>query len=212
VTTDVRDAWSDRPIVIDAETLASEIHRLLVVSDGADVPSLIHDAATGRFDRLAGSIEQAGTDPAAAVEHLAMFWSIVCSEGWARFDPARTASVGAGSYFLASQLDTARAWALACDAMPGASLSQGDAAAVRSMVPVLLLNGAEDPQDPPSNVAGAAREFPNSLELAVAGLGHTIGTRGCLPAVVGAFIAAGSVVGLDTSCVASMTPAPFVTP
>jgi hypothetical protein len=30
VTTDVREPWSDQPIVVDREKLASEIHRLLV--------------------------------------------------------------------------------------------------------------------------------------------------------------------------------------
>jgi hypothetical protein len=77
---------------------------------------------------------------------------------------------------------------------------------------VLLINGAEDPQDPPSNVADAPTELPNSLELSPAGLGHVVGYMGCLPDVVGAFLEAASVEGLDTSCVAEMTPPPFATP
>jgi hypothetical protein len=77
---------------------------------------------------------------------------------------------------------------------------------------VLPINGAEDPQDPPSNVADAPTELPNSLELSPAGLGHVVGYMGCLPDVVGAFLEAASVEGLDTSCVAEMTPPPFATP
>jgi hypothetical protein len=37
-------------------------------------------------------------------------------------------------------------------------------------------------------------------------------TVGCLPGVIDAFVAAGSVDGLDTSCVASMAPPPFQLP
>ena len=208
--TDVMDPWTHRPIVVDANALATEIHHLLVVSQGAEVPVLIHDAATGRVRPVAERIREASEDPRTSVFGLVMFWSIVCSEGWARFDPARTAQSGTGSSLLRSQLADARSWRLVCGSMPG--ISREPATAVRSSVPVLLLNGTEDPQDPPSNVAGAARAFPNSLELAVASLGHTIGTRGCLPDVVARFFAAGSIDGLDTSCVASMTSAAFLTP
>lgn len=210
VTTDIWDPWAQESIVVDANALANLIHSLLVVSESAQVPALIHDAATGRFESVAEAIRSTSSDPATSETRLVMFWSIVCSEGWARSDPARTARVGADSYLLTSQLDAARDRALACSALP--QLSMQAATAVRSTVPVLLLNGVEDPQDPPSNVAGVSRELPNSLELAVPGLGHTIGTRGCLPAVVAAFFAAGSVQGLDTSCVDAMMPAPFVTP
>ena len=83
---------------------------------------------------------------------------------------------------------------------------------MRSEVPVLLLNGAEDPQDPPSNVADAGAELPNSLAIAVPALGHTVGHLGCLPSIVAAFFEAGSVDGLDTSCIDEMMPTPFTTP
>ena len=96
--------------------------------------------------------------------------------------------------------------------MPEASLLPGDADPVRSDVPVLLLNGAEDPQDPPSNVADAGAELPNSLAIAVPALGHTVGHLGCLPSIVAAFFEAGSVAGLDTSCIDRMVPDPFAMP
>jgi hypothetical protein len=37
---------------------------------------------------------------------------------------------------------------------------------------------------------------------------HVVGHLGCLPSVVAAFVAAGTVDGLDTSCVAKGSPAP----
>ena len=212
VETQVWDPWTHDRIVLDARTLANEIHQLLVVSDSGDVPLVIHEAAVGRYGAVAERVAETSVDPHTEATNLVMFWSIVCSEGWARFDQSRTAKVGTGSYLLRSELGVARAWALACSAMPQASLPPGDAAPVRSTVPVLLLNGAEDPQDPPSNVADAPVELPNSLVVPVPALGHTVGTRGCLPAVVAAFFDAGSVDGLDTNCVADMVPAPFAMP
>ena len=105
----------------------------------------------------------------------------------------------------------ARSARLGCGFMPEASLLPGDAEPVRSDVPVLLLNGAEDPQDPPSNVADAGTELPSSLAIAVPALGHTVGHFGCLPSIVAAFFEAGSATGLDTSCIGQMSPTPFVT-
>ena len=141
-----------------------------------------------------------------------MYWSIACAEGWARFDPGETARLGVGSYLLSNELDVAWSARLGCGLMPEASLLPGDAQPVLSEVPVLLLNGTEDPQDPPSNVADAGTELPNSLSIAVPALGHTVGHVGCLPSIVAAFFEAGSVDGLNTGCINRMTPTPFATP
>ncbi|MGZ8572273.1 MAG: alpha/beta hydrolase [Actinomycetota bacterium] len=211
VRTDIRDPWTDEPIVVNAGALAAQIHYLLVTSDSADVPLVLHQAATGTIEPIAERIRDASEDPSTSSNAMVMYWSIVCSEGWARDDPAKTARLGAGSYLLRNQLDAARTSAFGCRVMPEASLPPGDTAPVRSDVAVLLLNGTEDPQDPPSNVADAAAELPNSLSIAVPALGHTVGHLGCLPSIVSAFFEVGSVEGLDTSCIDQMTAAPFAT-
>jgi hypothetical protein len=136
----------------------------------------------------------------------------MCSEGLARSELGTIAEVGAGSYLLGSYLEGMREQAFVCSLLPKASLLPGDGDAVRSDLPVLLLNGAEDPQDPPANVADAPVELPNSLSVVPAGLGHTVGTFGCLPDVVAAFLESGTTEGLDTSCVDTMSVAPFTTP
>ncbi len=212
VRTDLFDQWTEEPIVVDAAALAAQIHYLLVISDSAEVPLVLHQAATGRIEPIAQRIRDASEDPSTSSKATVMYWSIVCAEGWARFDPGRTAGLGAGSYLLSDELDAARTEGLACRLMPEASMQPGDAEPVRSDVPVLLLNGVEDPQDPPSNVADAEAELPSSLSIAVPALGHTVGHIGCLPSIVSAFFETGSVVGLDTSCVDRMTPTPFAIP
>lgn len=211
VRTDVRITGTGTPIVVDAEALVTLIHHLLLVSHGDQVPLVIHQAATGRFGAVARRIQETCEGQNLASGRLVMSLSILCSEGWARFDPDRTAESGAGSYVLGPELARSRAMALVCNTMPQASPDPGDAAPVRSSVPVLLLNGTEDPQDPPANVADAPLELPNSLALAVPGFGHTVGHLECFPDMLAAFFEAGSVAGLDTSCVASLTPPPFET-
>jgi pimeloyl-ACP methyl ester carboxylesterase len=140
-----------------------------------------------------------------------MNWSILCSEAWARSDQARIAAASADSYFGEVATQRARDFDLGCSLLPTAFVPPNDAAPLRSDIPVLLLNGSEDPQDPPANVSDAPVELPNSLSIVAPAQGHTVGHLGCLPDVVAAFIAAGSVDGLDTACVQEMSPPPFDT-
>ncbi len=65
-----------------------------------------------------------------------MSWSIVCSEGWSRFGPARTAGLGSGSYFVGPMVDRAEETMLGCGLLPGASPAPGDGDVLHSEVPV----------------------------------------------------------------------------
>ena len=133
---------------------------------------------------------------------------IRCSEAWARYDPAEVARLGAGSYYLDAQLANANLQATLCRAAPRGIVPADDEAPATSDVPVLFTVGSADPQDPPANIAAAADRFPNSSIVIAEGHGHTVSHLGCLPSLVDAFVAAGSVEGLDTSCVADGMPLP----
>jgi hypothetical protein len=54
--------------------------------------------------------------------------------------------------------------------------------------------------------------MPNSFTLTAPGFGHTVGHLGCMPSIISAFVDSGSTSGLDTACVADMSPPPFVLP
>ena len=94
VRTDVRDPWTDEPIVVDAAALAGEIHSLLVASDSADVPVVLHQAATGTIEPIAERIRDTSVDPSTSAQAMVMYWSIACAEGWARFDSGRPRTSG----------------------------------------------------------------------------------------------------------------------
>ena len=99
-------------------------------------------------------------------------YAIRCNEAWARNDPDKL--VGTDSFEYERDLSNAEWWQDVCTLIPKASDAAATAEPTKSDVPVLAFNGEEDPQDPPGNMAGAQRIWPNSLELTVPGQGHDI--------------------------------------
>jgi pimeloyl-ACP methyl ester carboxylesterase len=207
VTTDVPDP-TGTPVVVDGNALAASVHRLILTNRSGEVPRLIHLTAEGDLGPVIALILEAAREPDPGSQ--AMFWTIMCSEPWATFRPASVAAFVGDSYFAEPVLQDARSYRFACGFVEPGVVMPEDREPVRSDVPVLLLNGSEDPQDPPANVADAATELPNSLEVVAPGQGHTVGHLGCLPAVVSAFVEAGTADGLDTTCVAGLDPPSFM--
>ncbi len=133
-----------------------------------------------------------------ARSRLAMFWVTICGESWARFGVAATERAGTGSFLARASAARARVFRQACGAVPRVRRATDRAAPSR--VPVLLLAGDADPQDPPANLAGWRREFPNGRLVVAHGLAHGVIAYGCLRFVVARFVAAGSARGLDATC------------
>lgn len=213
VTTDVLDPWTGQPIVVDANALAGIIHAgLLVDTTTARLPSLIHAAATGDSTTVARAIADNLPPRDRATDRLVMSAEILCSEAWARFDPVETARLARGSYLAEVEIAAATNAATSCKFIPQGVVPTGDGQPVRSDVPVLFTVGSADPQDPPANIADAPTELPASRTVVVPGEGHTVAHIGCVPSIVTAFLEAGSAIGLDASCVASLSLPPFATP
>jgi pimeloyl-ACP methyl ester carboxylesterase len=139
---------------------------------------------------------------------LLMADEILCSEAWARFNPAEVARTGAGSYALPRELGKAKQRATMCRYLPRGVVPADDATAVRTNTPVLWLVGDGDPQDPPANLANVPAQEPNSRIVVMPAQEHVIGHLGCMPSIIAAFLEAGDVHELDTSCVAQGAPAP----
>ena len=145
--------------------------------DGAArIPWIAHHAVTGDWDQLAFAMDEVGTGGVAT--RLLMFWSIVCNEPWARWSPARTHGAGRGTY-LAERVALDSARRAVCSAMPKTAQPAWSKARVRSDVPVLLVVGGNDPQDPVANVRDAVRELPSSRTIVVPNAGHGSLQLGC---------------------------------
>ena len=210
VRTDVSDTLTGEQVVVTADAFAELIHQLLTESRSGEVPALVHLAAFGDTEAIAERL--VGSDPTGSLFRQLMLWSIFCSEPWAEYDVRDVARLGRHSYLGVSQLEFARNVGLICSMMPGRSARSWEKGPIRSTVPVLLLNGTADPQDPPENVADAPFELENSLTVPVRGYGHTVGHIGCLPGLVAAFFVAGTTDALDTRCTLVLPEPAFLIP
>ncbi|MGO4604464.1 alpha/beta hydrolase [Terrabacter sp. 2YAF2] len=201
----VVDRASGQSAVIDQAMLAEAIHAALLTEAGAaQLPLAIHLTYAGKYVEASALI---GLTPSTEPS-LLMADEILCSEAWARDASAEVARLGAGSYDLSNELRQAQSRAAMCAHLPSGVVPTKDADGVRTNLPVLWLAGDGDPQDPRSNLAGVAAQQPHSKIVVLPAQQHVVGHLGCLPSVVAAFVAAGSVDGLDTSCVAAGSPAP----
>ena len=132
--------------------------------------------------------------------------SVTCTEDVARIRPDEIARETDGTYLGDTRV---RAQMAACAQWPHGSLPNGYGDPVRSTVPVFLLSGTLDPVSPPHFGAEAAQYLPNSIHVVAPGAHVPRGP--CIDSMERAFLEAGSVAQVDTSCVRSMTIPPFVT-
>jgi len=131
--------------------------------------------------------------------------SVLCAED-VPFIPDEPPEAGRGRYLGRA---VRAAYREACRVWPHARVDASFKEPVRSAVPALLLSGEADPVTPPEWAALAARDLPQARHLTVAGQGHGVLLRGCMPKLVAAFLAAGGAASLDASCLAAARPVPF---
>jgi pimeloyl-ACP methyl ester carboxylesterase len=194
-------------VALTADDVAQTVAALAETPEtAATLPFAIHAAARGDYGPLARAfVGDIGgqLDPRA---RLGMVWVELCSEQWAALDPAATARAAGGSFLAHAALDRARLFQRACRAVPP---EREQASFAPSDAPVLLLAGSADPLDPPANLRGVRRIFPNGRLVVVPGGGHGQLTSPCVASLVARFVAAGSAEDLDASCVRRQTPVPF---
>lgn len=79
---------------------------------------------------------------------------------------------------------------------------------VTSDIPTLLLSGEYDPVTPPEFAEKTMATLSNAQHLVAKGQGHIVGTRGCMPKIVAAFIQQPE-AELDTACMGDFRDFPF---
>jgi pimeloyl-ACP methyl ester carboxylesterase len=196
-------------VVIRPAEAAGTLHTLTRTPEGAArIPWIAHRAVKGDWSPLVLTMDEQGTG--GIPTRQLMFWSSVCSEPWARRNPARTEAASRTTYLAERTALDSRLASAVCSAWPKAPQPAWSKARVRTDVPVLLLVGGDDPQDPPANVRGASAAMPNSRTVVVPHAGHGVLQLGCLARLAQQFVERGTAVGLDTGCAARYTPPPFV--
>lgn len=193
-------------VVIDAASAEGAIQLMTRNPESAaDIPLVAHEARLGDWLPLRQAVTQYGGGQPLSV----MYWSIVCNEPWARWDPARTAAASRGTYLAERTALDAGAVAAICAVVPRADQPAWSATRPTTDKPILFVVGGNDPQDPAANVAGAAATMPNSRTLVVPYGGHGSVQLGCMPTLAEQFLDAASAAGLDATCLSRYRPPQF---
>jgi pimeloyl-ACP methyl ester carboxylesterase len=171
----------------------------------------VNAAAHGDYTTLASTFaDQLGGPNLDRLSRLVPFWATVCSEPWAAFDPSATARAGRGSYLRAAAVARADLFRRVCRVVPKGRVSADAGTAAVAHIPVLLLAGGADPLDPPANLVGWRRVFPQGRLVVVHGAGHGTIEYACIQTLVARFVDRGSAAGLDPTCARRVTLPPFV--
>jgi pimeloyl-ACP methyl ester carboxylesterase len=197
IDTGLTEPDTGEPIIATLDQVSPDIHQaLLDPATAGRLPLAFHLAHEGQWAQVA----QIFPEPTGGGDWLAMGEIIMCSEAWARFDPAELEHLGHDSYLLSTQLAEAAARAQRCKALPPGVVPADDAAPVATELPILWLAGDGDPQDPPANLTSIPSQQPNARVVVMPAQQHTVGHSGCGPQVIAEFVDAGTADGLDTTC------------
>jgi pimeloyl-ACP methyl ester carboxylesterase len=171
------------------------------------IPYLIHEAALDNFKPFLDLAMPGGGGFIAE----GMYLCVTCPEGTGRIAPGEiertTARTFLGSYRADQQAGACAEWGLA-------PLPDEDLAPVSSVVPTLFVAGGMDAVTPVAWAQEISSRLTNSLVIVIDHLGHFpegLEHMECYDAIIADFFAKGSVVGLDTACLDTMTPPGFQT-
>jgi pimeloyl-ACP methyl ester carboxylesterase len=167
----------------------------------AMLPRSLAEAAAGRPEVL---MAQARMIESLIGEQIALGpqLSVSCAEDADRLrvEPADAGTL-MGTEFVAAVLAQCEVW-------PRGRRPADFNAPVQSDRPVLLLSGELDPVTPPRYGEAVVRHLPNGRHLVARGQGHNVMSAGCLPRLMGRFVATADARALDAACLEQLAPPP----
>lgn len=167
------------------------------------LPLLVHRAANeGDFEPLVAQAMMIANSLGEQISR-GLELAILCAEDVPHFSiPEGTERSLLGTLLIEAAEEQCQAW-------PDAAVPEDRRHALSSDVPTLLLSGELDPVTPPSYGETVASSLSKGRHLVVAGQGHNVLPRGCVPMLVTQFIETGDALDLDTACLDVMGPMPF---
>ncbi len=167
----------------------------------AMLPRSLAEASAGRPEVL---MAQARMIESLIGEQIALGpqLSVSCAEDADRLrvDPADSGTL-MGTEFVAAVLAQCEVW-------PRGRRPADFNAPVQSDRPVLLLSGELDPVTPLRYGEAVVKHLPNGRHLVARGQGHNVMAAGCLPRLMGRFVATADARGLDAACLEQLAPPP----
>jgi pimeloyl-ACP methyl ester carboxylesterase len=208
ITTKLTDPATGQPVQVVRQGLGQLLLSLLSdLQTAAVLPRLLRSAARDDWSDAVAALPRPSADGTAPTWQL-MSMTINCHEPEERLRRAETEVAAAGSFLSYDDMRMMINPNGVCEALPAPPPAAIHAPLGTSPVPMLLINGAADPKDPPANVAGASRVYPNSLALTVPNQAHDYHEYpACRAALFAAFIDSAATTGLPTQCLLQR-PAP----
>lgn len=150
------------------------------------LPLLIDEAANGNITPLAAQFQMIVTSLAESL-NIGMHNAVMCTEDAPFIDwDAIDVEAQASSYLGPVQLEAIKTM---CSVWPAGVVDADLREALAGDKPVLLLSGDADPITPPAYAEMAASELTNAWLLTGDSQGHGLAAVGCMPRVIGDFVA-----------------------
>jgi pimeloyl-ACP methyl ester carboxylesterase len=170
------------------------------------LPLLIDEAINENYVPLAAQFTMIAENMSEAL-NIGMHNAVICTEDAPYFAGENvTRDALDATYIGPIQLD---ALAAMCSVWPQGVIDDDFKKPVASDIAVLLLSGEADPVTPPAYADLAAVELRNARHLTGQKQGHGQAPRGCMPDIIGAFVASGSAATLETDCLERLHAMPF---
>ncbi|MDH3531974.1 MAG: alpha/beta hydrolase [Gammaproteobacteria bacterium] len=170
------------------------------------LPLLIDEAVKGNFTPLAAQFQMIVTSLAESL-NIGMHNAVMCTEDAPFIDwDAIDLEAQASSYLGPVQLEAIRTM---CSVWPAGVLDANLREALTGDKPVLLLSGDADPITPPAYAAMAASNLTNAWLLTGDNQGHGLAAVGCMPRVIGDFVATMRLEDGAADCLESAFAMPF---
>lgn len=192
---------------ISFEVFADRMRQAMYDSfTAAYLPYIIHRAATGDTPPLAKLVATISHDIPGTLA-MGMNLSVTCAESLPFISNEEAHRESQGTFMGDSRY---RAQRRACTTWNVRAVDRSFLDPIRSNVPVLMMNGADDPATPPRFGAQALAYLPNGRLLLVPQAGHDFSSR-CSDGIEAQFLESYSVQTLATSCLRGEHRPPFAT-
>jgi pimeloyl-ACP methyl ester carboxylesterase len=208
----VTDPRNKKPaeVTLTADAFAESLRAMLYKPEAMrSIPLLLHKAAGGDYQAFADFQIERNVELNGAIAD-GLYFSITCTEDIDRVDAAQMHANGRGT-FLADH--RARPHMEGCKGWPRGKLPAGFGEEVKSDVPVLIINGDNDPATPPSAGRAAMSRMSNARMIVVPHGGHSpqglIGEE-CVKNIAARFLETADQRSLNVACVKSVKHRPFV--
>jgi pimeloyl-ACP methyl ester carboxylesterase len=199
------------PAEVNMDGLASAVHKMMFnYGTYSQIPFIVHTLATSEdwTAVVKNYNEQHASDNSGEDNRLLLMKSIIfCFEpSWGDL-PDEIARLNPNSYYRDLEVKDAQLQQKICAALPVPDPSLIYGPGKPAPLSALMLNGLLDPQNPPSNMDPALKEFTKSRLVVEPTAGHENSTSSiCRWDIIAQYIQQGSVDGLDVSCMEKQKP------